>query len=448
MDIAILTCLALTLAVLVFLAWRLVKDMPDRANLARLQTREQDYQAACQQLQEKSQAFEDLQAQNAKLAADLANEKRGGTEKLKLLEDAEGRLKKEFENLANRIFEDKGKVITEQNKERISGILQPFKDQLESFRKRADQIHQSDTEQSARLLEKVRQLQDLSNKVSDEANNLAQAIKGDAKRQGDWGELIVERIFEASGLERGREYEAQETIRAQDGSLQRPDFVVNLPGDKAVIVDSKVSLTAFERFCAAEEEPARDKALAEHLQSIRQHVGDLRAKNYGALLGNRTLDFVLMCIPLEPAYQTALQADKDLLYDLAKSHVVITGPTTLMITLKLIAQVWRREHENRNVEIIADRAGRMYDQVALIVDAMADAEKKLGNVSAAFELAHKRLKTGKGNLVDRVEEIRKLGAKVNKQIPPAIVEAAINQASDHTIDIALEAESPTRPEAE
>ena len=316
-------------------------------------------------------------------------------------------------------------MLTEQNRERISNLLQPFKEQLQSFRTRVDELHKNDTERSAKLLEQVRQLQELSNKVSGEANNLAKAIKGDTKKQGDWGELIVERILEASGLERGREYDSQVGVRADDGTLKRPDFIVYLPENKAIIVDSKVSLTAYERFSSSEEENDQTSAIAEHLKSVRNHVNELETKDYSHLLGNRSLDFVIMCIPIEPAYQAALQNDKNLVYDLAKTDVVITGPTTLMVTLKLIAQIWRRQNENRNAEKIADRAGRMYDQVVLIVEAMTDAQKKLSGVSDSFELALNRLTAGKGNLVGRVEAIRKLGAKVKKQLPSVIVDEAI-----------------------
>ena len=416
------------LAVLVFISFRVLRDAPEKAELVRLRTREQDFEDATVQIEKKSAEIESLQIEKAKLEANLENERTTADEKLKLLQDSEARLKTEFENLATKIFEDKGQAITEQNRERISGLLQPLKEQLESFRQRIDEVHKNDTERSAKLLEKVRQLQELSNRVSDEANNLAKAIKGDTKKQGDWGELIVERIFEASGLEKGREYDAQVGLRASDGSLKKPDFIVYLPGNKAVIVDSKVSLTAYERFCSADEDvPKAEKALDAHLQSVRSHVAELRSKDYSQLLGNNSLDFVIMCIPLEPAYHSALQLDKNLVYDLAKSNVVITGPTTLMITLKLIAQIWRRERENRNVEVIADRAGRMYDQVVLIVEAMAEAQKKLTGVSDSFELALKRLQDGRGNLVGRVEEIRRLGAKVNKKLPAAVVEAAVNE---------------------
>ncbi|HLA28380.1 MAG TPA: DNA recombination protein RmuC [Syntrophales bacterium] len=425
MALATLCFLALALTVLIFIAYRIIKDTPDRAELIRLRTREQDFQEATKQIQKETTELERLLVANAKLETDLENERKTSAEKLNILQESEARLKTEFENLANRIFEDKGRVLTEQNRDRISGLLQPFKEQLESFRQRVDEVHKDDTERSAKLLEQVRQLHELSNKVSDEANNLAKAIKGDSKKQGNWGELIVERIFEVSGLERGREYDGQVGLRAEDGGLKKPDFIVYLPGNKAVIVDSKVSLTAFERFCSTEADDLKTCALTEHLQSVRKHVNELHSKDYSHLLGNKTLDFVIMCIPLEPAYQSAFQADQNLVYDLAQTNVVVTGPTTLMITLKLIAQIWRREHENKNAEVIADRAGRMYDQVVLIVEAMMDAQKKLGVVSEAFELALKRLKDGKGNLVGRVEEIRRLGAKVNKQLPAAVVTSAV-----------------------
>jgi DNA recombination protein RmuC len=425
MDIVMFSVIVLALILLIFIALRVAKDSPDRTELVRLRTREQDFLEAGEQIKQKAEVIEQLRTANATLEADLKNERIATTEKINLLRESEARLKTEFENLANKIFEDKGKVMTDQNSERMSELLQPFKEQLESFRQRVDEVHTKDTEHSVKLLEQIRQLQESSNKVSDEANNLAAAIKGESKRQGDWGELIVERIFEVCGFEQGREYDVQVSMRAEDGSLKRPDFIVYLPGNKGVIIDSKVSLTAFERYSNADEETVKAGALNEHLLSVRRHVSELKTKDYSHLLGNKTLDFVIMCIPLEPAYQSALCADDNLLYDLAKTNVVITGPTTLMITLKLIAQIWRREHENKNAEIIADKAGRMYDQVSLIYESMIDAQRKLAGTAESFDLALKRLKDGRGNLVGRVEEIRRLGAKVNKQLPAAVVEEAI-----------------------
>ncbi|NLB55663.1 MAG: DNA recombination protein RmuC [Lentisphaerae bacterium] len=378
-----------------------------------------------QQLEEKNRIAEELRVENAKLSIDLENEKKNAAENIKMLQESEVRLKMEFENLANKIFEEKGRAISEKNKEVLTAILTPLKEQMDTFRSRIDEVHKTDIQHSAQLLEQVRLLRELSNKVSDDANNLAKAITGDSKRQGDWGELIIERLFEISGLTPEREYDRQKGHRTDQGSLQKPDFVVYLPGERAVIVDSKVSLTDFARFNAAENEVAQKNALTEHVNSVRRHIKDLRSKNYEDLLGNKTLDFVIMCIPLEPAYQAALQADPELLYDLAQTNVVICGPTTLMITLKLIAQIWRREHENRNAEQIADRAGRLYNQVALVYEAMLDASKKLGGTAEAVDLALKRLWTGRGNLVRRVEEMRQLGAKVNKQLPQDLLERAI-----------------------
>ncbi|MEI8186395.1 MAG: DNA recombination protein RmuC [Chlorobiaceae bacterium] len=369
-------------------------------------------------LESKSRELENLKILHARLEADLENERKSLAEKTALMQESESRLKIEFENLSNRIFEEKGRAVAQENRERMDVLLQPLREQIDTFRKRVDEVHSIDTELSGRLFEQVRQLQELSGKVSDDANLLAHAIKGDSKKQGDWGEMIIERIFEASGLEKGREYLAQESFRHENGFLKRPDFMVILPADKAVIVDSKVSLTAYERFCRCDDEAGRQQAMKEHIQSVRRHIAELQAKEYSGICGNTTLDFVIMCIPLEPAWQAVMQADPELMYDLAGKNVVLCGPTTLMITLKLIAQIWRRENENRNAELIAEKAGKIYDQVFLVLEVMTDARKKLSGLSDTFDLALKRIKEGRGNLVGRVEEIRKLGAKVSRQIPP------------------------------
>ena len=383
---------------------------------------------AVMRLNSKSRELENLRIRQARLEADLANEQRSAAEKTAMMQESESRLKIEFENLSNRIFEEKGRVIGLENRERMDAILQPLREQIDTFRKRVDEVHSIDTELSGRLVEQVRQLQELSGKVSDDANLLAQAIKGDSKKQGDWGEMIIERIFEASGLVKGREYVAQESFLHEDGWLKRPEFVVLLPAGKAVIVDSKVSLTAYERFCRCEEDAQRQQAIKEHVASVRRHIAELQTKEYSGIGGNRTLDFVIMCIPLEPAWHAVMQADPELLYDLAGKNVVVCGPTTLMITLKLISQIWRRENENRHAELIAEKAGKIYDQVFLVIEAMTDTRKKLSGVSDSFDLALKRIKEGRGNLVGRVEEIRRLGAKVNRQLPNDLTQEAETDA--------------------
>jgi DNA recombination protein RmuC len=364
----------------------------------------------------------DLLAENARLEADLRNERQNSEERIRFLEDSEKRLRIEFENIANRLFEEKSRIFTEKNREGITGLLQPFREQIESFRSKVEKGEKDRIAENARLIEVIRQLNELSNRVSEDASTLAKAIKGDVKTQGDWGELIVERIFEASGLQQGIEYEKQPGIRDDDGRLYRPDFIIHLPGKKDVIVDSKVSLTAFERFMNCDDDASGEAFLKEHISSVRRHVEELQAKDYGNLLGNRTLDFVIMCVPLEPAYQAALRDDPGIIYDLAGKSVVISGPTTLMITLKLIAQIWRREKENRNAEEIAERAGRLYDKVALVSEAMLESQKRLKGVSESFDTALGRLSRGQGNLIWQVEEIRRLGAKVSKRLPEPVLD--------------------------
>jgi len=433
-SIFIVSILLLLLLLLLFVAYRVVRDAPLKAELQRLRLVEEDAVRRANELAKKSSDLEAANIRFARLESDLDNERRSAAEKTALMQESEVRLKSEFEHLSNRIFEERGRAFGQENRERLETLLQPLREQLDAFRKRVDEVHSSDTELSGRLIEQVRQLQELSGRVSDEANTLAKAIKGDSKTQGDWGELIIERIFEASGLEKGREYVVQESFRQEDGQLKRPDFLVMLPGNKAVIVDSKVSLTAYERYCALDDEPQQAQALREHTQSVLRHITELQSKEYSALGGNRTLDFVIMCIPLEPAWQAVMKADPELMYGLAGKNVVLCGPATLMITLKLIAQIWRRENENRNAELIAEKAGRIYDQVLLVLEAVIDGRKKLSALSDSFDLALKRLKEGRGNLVGRVEEIRKLGAKVTRQIPSELAVDAETERENRDAD--------------
>jgi DNA recombination protein RmuC len=417
MLIAIIGLLIIILAIIFYLSVSLTRTGTKNEELAGLKALVGQKELQLADLQLRAAKADELLADKARLEAELDAERRNTQEKLALLQESEARLKLEFESLANRILEEKGAAFAHQHSERLTSLLTPFREQIEGFRKRVDDVHKSDSEGFARLMEQVRQLQELNVRVSSDANNLAEAIKGDSKAQGDWGELIIERIFEASGLEHGREFEAQVGMRTEDGRLYKPDFVVYLPGDKAVIVDAKMSLTAYERYCSATDEKTRAAALGDHLASVRRHIEELTAKEYQQLLGNRTLDFVLMCIPLDGAFQLALREDKSLLYDIARSGVVLAGPATLMVTLRLIAQIWRREKENRHAEQIADRAGRLYDQVVLVYEAMVDARKKLGSVQDSFDTAMKRLRDGRGSLVTRIEEVRLLGAKTAKRLP-------------------------------
>lgn len=279
-DPLILLLLLLVLLLLVFILFRQFGDAPRKAELMRLQGAEAERDRALLRLEAAGGELEKLRVEYARLEADLQHERRSAAEKIVLLQDSEARLQKEFESLAGRIVEERGRVLGEENRQRMDTLLQPFREQLDGFRRRVDELHESNIAGSASLREQVRQLMELSGRVSDEANTLARAIKGDSKVQGDWGEMIIGRIFEASGLEKGREYVAQESFRGEDGTLKRPDFMVLLPEGKAVIVDSKVSLTAYERFCSLEDGSGRDQALREHVQSVRRHIAALLEKDY------------------------------------------------------------------------------------------------------------------------------------------------------------------------
>ena len=357
-----------------------------------------------------------LQLEVVQLKMELQHQQELARDRIAFLENSEKRQQTEFANLANRLLEEKGRQLSEQHREKLSQLVTPFKEQLKEFRERIDRVHEEELKQGATLLTQIRQMQETSNKVSAEANNLAAAIKGDKKKQGNWGELIIERLFESSGLERGREYEAQVSLETENGGRLQPDFVVYLPNDRAVIVDSKVSLLAYEQFCNAATEEERQAALAAHHQAVKNHIQGLRSKNYQDLLKNNTLDFVIMCIPIEPAYQLALYPDHTMLYEQSHLNVVLTGPSTLLITLKLINQIWRREKENRNAAQMAVESGKMFDTFMAMLDNLAELDRALGAARGCYDQVLKRINSGNNNILRQMERIRSLGAKTSRQL--------------------------------
>ena len=423
MEPFIITLLIILVLICAFIAVRLLRAPADSA------TTSQDAAIAAQEKSrleiEKARLEEKLQALAASATREAAAQKESAEREMKFLKDSEERMKTQFENLANSIFEAKGKTLTEGNQTSMTALLQPLKEQLAGFRTRIDEVHKSDVEQSATLRANIQNLQLATTTTSQIAVNLTNALKGDTKMQGDWGEFTLQRIFDTCGMERGRDYEVQQSDRGDEGGQLRPDFYIYLPDNRVVILDSKVSLTAYVRYCNAQTDDDRKAALKEHVSSVRKHVRELAGKDYLQLDGirGRTLDFVLMCVPLEPAYQVAVTADISLIEE-SKKTVTITGPNALLTTLKLVIQVWRREKENKNAVEIGLKAGAIYDQVALIVEAMQEAETRLGKVSESFDMAMKRLSSGKGNLVKRVVEIRELGAKVKRELPSDIADGA------------------------
>jgi DNA recombination protein RmuC len=415
-NAAVLTLLVLILAALAFVIARFLKDQPAREELARLRVEEATLKQVNSDLRTQAGLSSSLVAEKARLEATLEHERRTSSEKIELLQSAEDRLKKEFENLANRIFEERGNVLTEQGKKQTEAALGPFKTQLEEFRKRAEEIHNKENDTSVTLVAKIMELQNLSDRVSKDANSLATAIRADVKTQGSWGEFVIERVFEASGLERDKEYKAQEQFHTDDDKLEKPDFTIYLPGDRAVFLDSKVSLTDYERYASSPSGEEAERFLKAHVESVRRQIDVLEKKSYEKLLGDRSLDFVIMCIPIEPAFLTALQANSQMILDAAKKRVVVVGPSTLLFVLKLVDQIWQREKEAKNrAEIIKVAAG-IYEQVHLVIESYGKVATKMQSLEGDFETLEKRLKTGRGSLAGRAEQMRTLGLAVKKAL--------------------------------
>jgi DNA recombination protein RmuC len=352
-----------------------------------------------------------------------------------------------FKSLASQILEEKTAKFTETNQTRLNEILSPFRERLKDFQKKIEDNHLSETTERRSLKDELKRLMDLNQQVSQDTKNLTTALKGEAKTQGTWGEIILERVLEMSGLTRGREYIVQESLVAEDGNRQQPDVRICLPPNRNLIVDSKVSLVAYERFASAETDEARATALQQHLVSLRNHIKSLSDKDYPALYGLESLDFVLMFVPVEPAFMAAVQADPGLYEAAWARHVVLVSPTTLMATARVVESVWRLERQNRNVMKIAEQAGRMHDEFVRFVLELEKVTKQFRSAGEALDSAVSRLHTGRGNLVRRADEIRKLGAKAAKQLPANLLEITDDAPVDGTDEVEPEVDSVSDAEA-
>jgi len=342
-------------------------------------------------LDERNQQCECLQEQltranilTAQLQARLEEQQKHGAEKLKLLQDAEIQLKLQFENLANQIFEAKTKQFKEQNNSSLNEIVSPLKEQLGDFKKRIEHVYEHETRDRVTLREEISQLRQDTQKMNQEALNLTRALKGDNKTQGNWGEMILEKVLEESGLRKGIEYDPQGAFRNDDNSLFKPDVIIRLPGDKDVVVDSKVSLVAYERYCSTEDDGERIKALKEHTLAVRQHIKGLSEKDYSSLKGLRSLDFVLLFMPIEAAFMAAFQADEKVFADAFEHKIIVVTPTTLLATLRTIENIWRYERRNENARIIAEKAGSLYDKIRGFVEDLDKLGNQLSTVNKTY----------------------------------------------------------------
>jgi DNA recombination protein RmuC len=357
----------------------------------------------------------------------LEQELKQASEKLALLTEARGSMTNEFKVLAEDVMARHGVAFTKQNKEQVEGILKPLQEKLVEFQQGL-QVAQTETvKDRATLAEHIRHLTDASAKMTNETQNLTRALKGKAQTQGAWGEMILSTILERSGLREGEEYVKQESYTGEDGSRLRPDVVVNLPGGQKVVIDSKVSLTAFEEFVNAGTEEDRISALARHLGSMKTHIRALGAKEYHSAVGS-ALDYVVMFVPIEGALAVALQEEPGMTGIAVEANVAIATPTTLMIALRTIANVWQVERRNKNAEEIAARAGKIYDKFVGFLDDMTELGGRLDQAKESFHGAMGKLSDGRGNIVRQVEQLKGLGAKTTKAIPSLLLEEAAPEA--------------------
>jgi len=378
--------------------------------------------------------LEQVRVRLADVEARRDQEKLAAQEQLALLEQSRTVLSREFELLANRIFDSKQATfesrqatLQQQNKQNLEGLVSPLREQLQQFRQKVEQVYDTENRERASLITEIRLLKDLSLQVSEDAGNLANALKGDNKTQGNWGEVILERILEQSGLQNGREYDTQVNLRSDEGDRRLPDVIVRLPEGRDVVIDAKVSLVDYQRYCDAEDPVERDRYLKAHVLSLRSHVTKLSDKSYQNLEGIRTLDFVMIFMPIEAAFSVAFQYDQNLFGEAFERGIVIVSPTTLLATLRTVHSIWRYEKQNRNAEKIAQEAGKLFDQFARVGESVEDLGKQLERANGSYSEIIKRFSTGRGNMVARVEKLKQLGARTSKQLPATFSDAEIDE---------------------
>ena len=352
-----------------------------------------------------------LKAVNENLSEKLDNQKEE-------IENLQKRLTIEFENIANKILKERSDDFTVSNHKHLSEILNPLKERIQLFEKKVDETYDKELRDKISLREEVRKLSELNTKVSEEANNLTKALKGDVKKQGNWGEVVLERVLERSGLTKGQEYEREVVVEGADSSVQRPDVIIHLPDNKHIVIDSKVSLVAYERLMSAETEEQRVAYLKDHISSLRNHVKLLGEKNYQNAQNINTPDFVLMFLPIEASFSVAVQGDSEIFAYALERKIVIVSPTTLLATLRTISSIWKQENQTKNAQEIARLSGALYDKFIGFVEDMVRIKLNIDRTSGAYDDAMRKMKDGSGNIIRTAEKIKELGAKTgNKSLP-------------------------------
>ena len=391
--------------------------------LSELKIALQNLQIEKQKIQVEKEEFAILLAKKENDFDNLLDRTKEQKEELNNLQE---KFSKEFENLANKILEEKTQKFTEQNKENLKNILSPLQDKILHFEKKVEDTHKESIDYHAALRQQILGLREMNAQMSKETINLTKALKGDSKMQGNWGELVLERVLEKSGLEKGREYEVQQAFTSEDGGRILPDVIINLPDGKKMIVDSKVSLTAYERYVNEEDDTQQSIYLKEHVNSVKRHVEQLSDKRYQDIYQMESPDFVLLFIPIEPAFALALQEDLNLYNKAFEKNIVIVTPSTLLATLRTIDSMWTNQKQQENAIEIARQAGALYDKFEGFVSDLIKIGKKMDEAKIEYSSAMNKLTEGKGNLVTSAEKLKKMGAKAKKALPEAILKRAEN----------------------
>lgn len=369
-----------------------------------------------------------LESRVGGLEAELREQQEGHTQRLEDLQDARDTLRAQFADLATRIFDEREQRFAQTSQQHLGQLLDPLKERIQAFEKRVEDSYQQEARERFSLAKELERLQQLNQRLSDEATNLTQALKGQ-KTQGNWGELILERVLEHAGLEKGREYHTQVSLKSADGERYQPDVLIMLPGDKQVVVDAKVSLTAYQQYVSDPDGERAQAALKQHVQSLRAHVKGLSGKDYNRLEGLHSLDFVLLFVPIEAAFSAALQAEPNLFQEAFDRQIVIVSPTTLLATLRVIDSLWKQERQTQNAREIAERAGWLYDKFVLFIQDLDELGNRLQQVDKAYAAARNKLCEGRGNLVSRSEQLKLLGARASKSLPTELLERAMSETA-------------------
>ena len=412
----------------------------DKTTITKLSTNLAVTEEKLKQLQNKENEFNQLQqlyvetkTQNAELQTRIHEQGKNAEEKLNLLKDAEMRLNNQFESLAGKIFDERNKQFTEHNQTSLDHIVKPLREQLGEFKQRIETVYDNENKDRISLREEIVSLRRDTAQMNQEALNLTRALKGDKKTQGNWGEMILETVLEKSGLRKGIEYETQGAFRDENNKLFKPDVIVRLPEEKDIVIDSKVSLVAYELHCSTEDDAERITALKQHTEAVRTHIKSLSNKDYSGLKGLRSLDFVLLFMPIEAAFIAAFQADEKLFTDAFEHKIIVVTPTTLLATLRTIENIWRYERQNENARAIADKAGIVYDKIRGFVEDLDKLGKQLSTVHSTYDGVMNKLTIGNGNLIRQASSFIDLGVKVKKTIPKHLNEqAGVTEDNDDT----------------